>query len=210
MCLVHFKIFFKKYFLVFGKEVGKEEGRGKTQKNLDKPRRTRRDLAIDSAISDRDWRRDLGLRLMTRSREASIAVGATGASRDRDRRRDLAKRRSRSVRTMLCARLRRSISRSFSLSFSLCASSLYKSPVSEIIWSENRNENEFLWSTLLFYGQLKMIFGKFNFPNQPNSLFYGKWFPETIFTQNKHSLRCCSLDSFQPCGFFSYRMKMYF
>ena len=54
MCLVHFKIFFEKYFLVFGKEVGKEEGRGKTQKNLDKPRRTRRDLAINSAISDHD------------------------------------------------------------------------------------------------------------------------------------------------------------
>ena len=68
----------------------------------------------------------------------------------------------------------RSSSRSFSLSFSLCASSLCASPVPEIIWSENRNGNEFPWSTLLFYGQLKMISGKFNFPNQPNSLFYGK------------------------------------
>ena len=98
MCLVHFKIFFKKYFLVFGKEVGKEEGRGKTQKNLDKPRRTRRDLAINSAISDRDWRRDLGLRLTTRSREASIAIGATGASRDRDlRSRSTARSREASI-----------------------------------------------------------------------------------------------------------------
>ena len=163
-------------------------------------------IASDGAILDCDWWRDLAKR---RSRLARPVLREIAIS-DRDRRRDLAKRRSRSVRTMLCARLRRSISRSFSLSFSLCASSLCVSPVSEIIWSENRNENEFPWSTLLFYGQLKMIFGKFNFPNQPNSLFYGKWFPETIFTQNKHSLRCCSLDSFQPCGFFSYRMKMYF
>ena len=30
---LQFKIFFEKYFLVFRKEVGKEEGRGKTQKN---------------------------------------------------------------------------------------------------------------------------------------------------------------------------------
>ena len=57
---LHFKIFFEKYFLVFGKEVGKEEGRGKTQKNPDKPRRTRRDL--------RDRRRDLGSRSTARSR----------------------------------------------------------------------------------------------------------------------------------------------
>ena len=134
---LQFKIFFEKYFLVFRKEVGKEEGRSKTQKNPNKPKRTRRDLAIDSAIS-------------------------------------------RSVD--------RSSSRSFSLSFSLCASSLCASPVPEIIWSENRNGNEFLWSTLLFYGQLKMISRKFNFPNQPNSLFYEKWFLETIFTKNKHSL----------------------
>ena len=159
---LHFKIFFEKYFLVFGKEVEKEEGRGKTQKNPDIPRRTRHDLAIDGTISDHDQRK----RCFARSRS---------------RRRDLAKRRS---RTVLRARSRRAISRSFSLSFSLCAS-----PVPEIIWSENRNGNEFPWSTLLFYGQLKMISGKFNFPNQPNSLFYGKWFPETIFTQNKHSLR---------------------
>ena len=48
---LHFKTFFEKYFLVFGKEVGKEEGRGKTQKNPDIPRRTRCDLAIDGAIS---------------------------------------------------------------------------------------------------------------------------------------------------------------
>ena len=59
----------------------------------------------------------------------------------------------------------RSSSRSFSLSFSLCASSLCASPVPEIIWSENRNRNGFPWSTLLIYGQLKMISEKFNFPN---------------------------------------------
>ena len=194
------KYFSKNIFWCLEKKLEKKKEEAKPRKTWTNPEEhgvisrstVRSRIAIDGAIS------------ATRSREASIAIGATGASRDRDL-------RSRSTaRMMLRARSRRSILRSFSLSFSLCASSLCVSPVSEIIWSENRNENEFLWSTLLFYGQLKMIFGKFNFPNQPNSLFYGKWFPETIFTQNKHSLRCCSLDSFQPCGFFSYRMKMYF
>ena len=84
---LHFKIFFEKYFLTFGKEVGKEEGRGKTQKNPDKPRRTRRDLAMDGAISDRDRRRDLAKR---RSRLARIVLreividGAISQSVDRD------------------------------------------------------------------------------------------------------------------------------
>ena len=97
-------------------------------------------------------------------------------------------RRDLAIDSAISRSVDRSSSRSFSLSFSLCASSLCASPVPEIIWSENRNGNEFLWSTLLFYGQLKMISRKFNFPNQPNSLFYEKWFLETIFTKNKHSL----------------------
>ena len=86
---LHFKIFFEKYFLTFGKEVGKEEGRGKTQKNPDKPRRTRRDLAMDGAISDRDRRRDLAKR---RSRLARTVLreividGAISQSVDRNRR----------------------------------------------------------------------------------------------------------------------------
>ena len=33
-----------------------------------------------------------------------------------------------------------------------------------------------------------MISGKFYFQNQPNNLFYGKWFPETIYTQKKWTL----------------------
>ena len=83
---LHFKIFFEKYFLVFGKEAGKEEGRGKTQKNPDKPRKTRHDLAIDGAIS----------RSMERSQ---IAIDS--AISDRNQRRNLAKHRSRSTRTVL-------------------------------------------------------------------------------------------------------------
>ena len=64
----------------------------------------------------------------------------------------------------------------------------------ETIWSENRNENEFQCSKHLFYGQMKMISGKFYFQNQPNSLFYGKWFLETIYTQNKRTLNLSWLD----------------
>ena len=33
-----------------------------------------------------------------------------------------------------------------------------------------------------------MISEKFYFQNQPNNLFYGKWFPKTIYTQNKWTL----------------------
>ena len=127
-------------------------------------------IAIDNAISrstvrvDRDWRRDLAKHRLRRSRSREASIGAVL----RDRRRDQ------------CF----TIDGVFVSSLVLpCAS-----PVPEIIWSENRNGNEFPWSTLLFYGQLKMISGKFNFPNQPNSLFYGKWFSETIFTQNKYTL----------------------
>ena len=58
----------------------------------------------------------------------------------------------------------------------------------ETIWSENRNGNEFQWSKLLFYGQMKMISEKFYFQNQPNSLFYRKWFPESVYHQNKRTL----------------------
>ena len=78
---LHFKIFFEKYFLVFGKEVGKEEGRGKTQKNPDIPRRTRRDLAIDGTISDRDRRE----RCFARSRSRIAIDGAILRSVDRER-----------------------------------------------------------------------------------------------------------------------------
>ena len=118
---LHFKIFFEKYFLVFGKE----EWRGK-------PRKTRTNPEEHGAISQ---------------------------SVDRNQ------------RERCFARSRRAISRSFSLSFSLCASSLCVSSVLEIIWSENRNGNEFPWSVLLFYGQLKMIFRKFNFPNHQTAHF---------------------------------------
>ena len=86
----------------------------------------------------------------------------------------------------LCA-FARSFFLSLVLPLRVCELSLRVS-APEIIWSENRNRNEFPWSKLLFYGQMKMISGKFYFQNQPNSLFYGKWFPETIFTQNKHTL----------------------
>ena len=75
---LHCKIFFEKYFLVIGKEVEKEEGRGKTQKNPDIPRRTRHDLAIDGTISDCDRRK----RCFARSRSWRC---------------DLVKRRSRTV-----------------------------------------------------------------------------------------------------------------
>ena len=68
---------------------------------------------------------------------------------------------------------------------------------------KNRNGNEFPWSKLLFYSQMKMISGKFYFQNQPNTRIYGKAFLEVIFTQNKHSLNCV-LSFSSPINLFIY------
>ena len=159
MYLVAFQNIFRKIFYGVWKRSWK---RRRKRQNPEKPGQTQRNTA-----RSRDRRCDLRSQSTTQSRKASIAIGVNGAS---------------------CEIAPRDLVFFLSLSFSLCASSLCASLIPKIIWSENRNGNEFLWSTLLFYGQLKMISGKFNFPNQPNSLFYGQWFPETIFTQNKHSL----------------------
>ena len=74
----------------------------------------------------------------------------------------------------------------WALSSSSCSLSLSHTP--ETIWSENRNWKWFPGSKLIFYSQMKIISGKFYFQSQPNSLFYGKWFPKTIWSQNKRSL----------------------
>ena len=179
MCLVAFQNIFRKIVSGVWKRRRKRqnpEKPGQTQKNTAQSRDRRSDLAIDGAISDRDRHE----RCFTRSRRRIAIEGAISRSTVHINR-DLANGASREL--SLC-----DLAFFLSLSFSLCAS-----PVSEIIWSENRNGNEFPWSTLLFYGQLKMISGKFNFPNQPNSLFYGKWFPKMIFSRFKHSLNLLQL-----------------
>ena len=114
---LYFKKFFGKYFLVFGKEVG----RGKTQKNTDKTQKNtarsrdrRHDLAIDGARSTIRVDRD-----------------RCGALRDRDRQRDLAKHRSR--RSARCFAIdgaigaSRSTTRLWALSFSLARPQFRKS-----------------------------------------------------------------------------------
>ena len=69
----------------------------------------------------------------------------------------------------------------FSLSLSL---SLFV----EFIWSENRTVKWFPGQRLVFFSQLKCKSGKCYFLEQPNTLFYGKWFPEMVWSQNKRSL----------------------
>ena len=73
---MHFKKFFGKYFLVFGKEEGKHKPQ---------PRSRRPTTASSIAIQDRDRRCDRDLAFFTRSQ-----------LQDRDRWRDLAKRRRQS------------------------------------------------------------------------------------------------------------------
>ena len=90
-CLVAFQKISGKYFLVFGKEEGKHKSR-KTQAttqekiiNDDTEHRptTAPSITISPSLRDRDRRRDL-------------AKARSRSSRDHDRRRNLAKRRSRS------------------------------------------------------------------------------------------------------------------
>ena len=128
------KYFSKNIFWCLEKKLEKKKEEAKPRKTRTKPRRTQRDLAIDGTISrstarSHDRRSDLAKR---RSRVARTVLREIAIS-NRDRRCDLAKRRSRSVRKVLRASSLCAISRSFSLSFSLCASSLCASPVPEII-----------------------------------------------------------------------------
>ena len=93
---LHFKKFFGKYFLVFGKEEGKHKSRktqATTQKKINNDDKSSPTTAIVISPSsrDRDRRRDCDL---ARSRSRSMARSLS--SRDRDRRHDLAKRRLRS------------------------------------------------------------------------------------------------------------------
>ena len=186
MCLVAFQKKFRKIFSSVWKRRRKRQNPEKHGQNPKK--KSSNPVKLREARETGDWVRrgarlhsggegEIGAVLREIAISQSTALIAISRSIDRDRR-------------------DRCLARSFFLSFVLplrvCELSLRVS-VLEIIWSENRNGNEFPWSTLLFYGQLKMISGKFYFQNQPNNLFYGKWFLETIFTQNKHTLKL-SLD----------------
>ena len=91
--------------------------------------------------------------------------------RSRDQRRDLAKCQS---RTVLRARSCCAISRSFSLSFSLCTSL-----VPEIIWSENRNGNEFRGQCYYF-------------------TVNWKWFPENSIFQTNQTAYFTENDFLKP------------
>ena len=58
----------------------------------------------------------------------------------------------------------------------------------KMVWSENRNVKWFSGQSLYFYSQMKCISGNSIFHAQPNTRFYGKWFPEMVWNQNKQSL----------------------
>ena len=100
MCLVAFQNIFRKIFSSVWKRSWKRrrkrqnlEKPGQTQKNTARSGDWRCDLAIDGTISDRDRRRDLAKR---RSQSARTVLREITIS-DCDRRCDLTKRRSRSV-----------------------------------------------------------------------------------------------------------------
>ena len=58
----------------------------------------------------------------------------------------------------------------------------------EMVWSENRNIKWFPGQSLYFYGQMKCISRNSIFHAQPNTRFYGKWFPKMVWSQNKRTL----------------------
>ena len=53
---------------------------------------------------------------------------------------------------------------------------------------ENRNVKWFPSQSLYFYGQIKCISGNSIFHAQPNTWFYGKWFPKMVWSQNNGPL----------------------
>ena len=88
---LHFKKFSGKYFLMFGKEEGKDKPKKNITNDHDpRSRSRRRDLAINGAIS-RSTRREIAP-LIAISVEGEIAINCTIS-----RRRDLTKARSRST-----------------------------------------------------------------------------------------------------------------
>ena len=164
MCLIAFQKKFRKIFSGVWKRRRKRQNPEKKNHQI----RSNWEKKEEREVTGFDEGRD-------RTAEAKITIGVKARSWSTAR------------SFSLCA-FARSFFLSLVLPLRVCELS-FRVSVPEIIWSENRNGNEFPWSTLLFYGQLKMISGKFYFQNQPNNLFYEKWFPETIFTQNKHTLR---------------------
>ena len=174
---LYFKKFSEKYFLVFGKVEGKDKSR-KTQATTQKKK--------SSTI---DWvrRRDASrapVRRPCRPSRSEIAIAIDGVisqRRDRDRRRDLVKRRLRSRKasitisdlplsrvvvgssSLACGRRTgsRSQSRSSVLPLSpACSLSLSLSLLPEILWSENESVKGFPESKPFFFGQRKSISGK--------------------------------------------------
>ena len=164
---LHFKKFSGKYFLMFGKEEGKD----KPKKNI---------------INDRN-------------------------PRSRSRQRDLAKARSRSTLreiapsiTIFAAIIGLELARSmppgarsppaiigltgmFLLFSRVRALSLSLSLFPEMLWSENEGRKSFPGQRWKYWSTGSHFLENIIFRDSQTCGFWRKWFPEVIFTQNKHS-----------------------
>ena len=58
----------------------------------------------------------------------------------------------------------------------------------EIVWSENRNVKQFLGQSLYFTVKWNDFPENSIFYTQPNTWWGVKWFPEMVWSQNKHTL----------------------
>ena len=102
--------------------------------------------------------------------------------------RDERARWSRSCTAPLVGAARRDLG-SLSLIWALSSLSLFLSLFPEVIWSENEGRKWFpgqrwkYWSTGSHFPENDI------FRDSQTLRFYGKWFPETVFTQFKHTLK---------------------
>ena len=192
ICLVAFQKFSEKYFLVFGKEEGKDKPR---KKIINDRRSTRfdgavlRELQFDDRAIHRDprsqsCRRDLDLREITiygaisrrRNRTAHWSTSGNNHTARRLRRLSINECDDRTTRRLTIGALRSGLS--------LLSLSLFP----EMIWSENEGVKSFTGQRSKCWSTGNDFLENFIFRYCQTCRFGGKWFLEIIFPQNKCTL----------------------
>ena len=190
---LHFKKFSEKYFLMFGKEEGKDKPKKNIINDRDpRSRSRRRDLAINGASSRR---RDLSIdasrdrtgaisRSMRHEIASLIAISVEGKiaincaiSRWREIAPSIARSRSRAVRRT--GDRRHAHGRSLSLSL-----------FPEMLWSENEGRKLFPGQRWKYWSIGSHFPENIIFRDSQTCGKRWKWFPKINFTQNKRTQSC--------------------
>ena len=183
---LHFKKFSGKYFLMFGKEEGKD----KLKKNIindrdSRSRSRRRDRRVARSRLDRDLDRRRNcdqLRDLATARDRAVNRDLHGDRRTGDQRRLELRvhRRSSDWLFGFFSSHARALSLSLSLSLSLFP---------EMLWSENEGRKSFPGQRWKYWSTGSHFPENIIFCDSQTCGKGWKWFPEIIFTQNKRTLR---------------------